>query len=134
MSDCFYHVFVLVLLTVRSNVANASDTERITLTRPSMVYEDDRTLVHRHVLTHIEQLKPTKIRIDGFHVSGDIGFGPFAWQITSPIKLEFYCIVIMKYANAGDFCKNNDCLINIHMLLVPLVHSIRFVVFSWFNI
>lgn len=55
--------------------------------RPSMVIEDDRTLIHRHVHARIEQMKPTKIRIDGFRIGEDAGFGPFAWQITSPIKL-----------------------------------------------
>ncbi|XP_076434966.1 uncharacterized protein LOC143274879 isoform X2 [Babylonia areolata] len=56
------------------------------LKRPSMIYEDDRYLVHRHVHARMELLKPTKIRIDGFRIGDDSGFGPFAWQITSPIK------------------------------------------------
>ncbi|KAK7483727.1 hypothetical protein BaRGS_00025048 [Batillaria attramentaria] len=54
--------------------------------RPAMIYDDDRTLVHRHVHARLELLKPTKIRIDGFRIGEDTGFGPFAWQITSPIK------------------------------------------------
>nr|KAG5697154.1 hypothetical protein BaRGS_015289 [Batillaria attramentaria] len=53
-----------------------------------MIYDDDRTLVHRHVHARLELLKPTKIRIDGFRIGEDTGFGPFAWQITSPIKQE----------------------------------------------
>ena len=56
------------------------------LRRPSMLYDDDRTLVHRYVHARMELLKPTKIRIDGFRIGEDSGFGPFAWQITSPIK------------------------------------------------
>jgi hypothetical protein len=56
------------------------------LARPSMLYEDDRTMVHRHVHARLELLKPHRIRIDGFRLGEDSGFGPFAWQITSPIK------------------------------------------------
>ncbi|PVD32773.1 hypothetical protein C0Q70_08219 [Pomacea canaliculata] len=85
--------------------------------RPSMVIEDDRTLIHRHVHARIEQMKPTKIRIDGFRIGEDAGFGPFAWQITSPIKSNLQRRIAQFHPQAQLFD------IVYHVLLLGLMDS-----------
>ena len=48
--------------------------------------EDDYHYIHRHVHQRLQHHRPRRAKIDGFRFGEDPGSGPFAWQITSPIK------------------------------------------------
>ena len=47
----------------------------------------DLTRIQQHVYDRMEHIKPQKVRIDGFRIGDESSYGPFAWQITTPIKL-----------------------------------------------
>ncbi|XP_069135817.1 uncharacterized protein [Argopecten irradians] len=48
--------------------------------------EKDVSTVRRHVHDRFSHLKPQKIRIDGFKLGDETTYGPYAWQITAPLK------------------------------------------------
>ncbi|XP_021373136.1 uncharacterized protein LOC110463111 isoform X2 [Mizuhopecten yessoensis] len=48
--------------------------------------EQDVRTVRRHIHDRLSQLNPQKIRIDGFKLGDETTYGPFAWQITAPLK------------------------------------------------
>ncbi|CAG5123721.1 unnamed protein product, partial [Candidula unifasciata] len=54
--------------------------------KSSSVPEEDYLYIHRHVHQRLQKHNPRKARIDGFQLSDDPGSGPFAWQITGPIR------------------------------------------------
>lgn len=47
---------------------------------------NDLTKIQQHVYDRMEHIKPQKVRIDGFRIGDETTYGPFAWQITTPIK------------------------------------------------
>lgn len=46
----------------------------------------DLTRIKQHVYDRMDHIKPQKVRIDGFRIGDESSYGPFAWQITTPIK------------------------------------------------
>ncbi|XP_041348903.1 uncharacterized protein LOC121368301 [Gigantopelta aegis] len=54
--------------------------------RRNSTLESDRHSIHIHVHGRLEHFRPRKIRIDGFKLGNDPGYGPFAWQIVTPFK------------------------------------------------
>jgi hypothetical protein len=50
----------------------------------------DLTRIQQHVYDRMEHIKPQKVRIDGFRIGDETTYGPFAWQITTPIKYIIY--------------------------------------------
>lgn len=42
--------------------------------------------VKRHVYNRGSHVMPRKVRIDGFRIGDENSYGPYAWQITTPIK------------------------------------------------
>lgn len=52
----------------------------------SVSQDNDLTKIQQHVYDRMEHIKPQKVRIDGFRIGDETTYGPFAWQITTPIK------------------------------------------------
>ena len=54
--------------------------------RFSTSQEKNVNKVQKHVHNRLEHIKPRKVKIDGFRLGDEIHTGPYAWQITTPIK------------------------------------------------
>ncbi|XP_048252459.1 uncharacterized protein LOC124151887 [Haliotis rufescens] len=76
--------------------------------------ETDRQSIHIHVHGRLEHFRPRKIRIDGFRLGEDPGFGPFAWQIVTPFKAQLQKN-ISRYHPHGELF---DSLYNIIILVL----------------
>ncbi|XP_046546586.1 uncharacterized protein LOC124256656 [Haliotis rubra] len=76
--------------------------------------ETDRQSIHIHVHGRLEHFRPRKIRIDGFRLGEDPGFGPFAWQIVTPFKAHLQKNV-SKFHPYGELF---DSLFNIIILVL----------------
>lgn len=46
----------------------------------------DVNQIKQHVHDRLQHVKPRKVKIDGFRFGDERSTGPFAWQITTPIK------------------------------------------------
>ncbi|KAJ8312010.1 hypothetical protein KUTeg_009383 [Tegillarca granosa] len=57
--------------------------------RLSAAQNQDMRTVRHHIYDRFQHVHPTKIMIDGFKIGDDTSYGPFAWQITTPIKSYF---------------------------------------------
>lgn len=54
--------------------------------RFSNAQEHNVNQVKQHVHDRLEHVRPRKVKIDGFRFGDERSTGPFAWQITTPIK------------------------------------------------
>ncbi|XP_053375797.1 uncharacterized protein LOC123534926 isoform X2 [Mercenaria mercenaria] len=96
------------LTSRQSRAATAQSMNR----RFSVSQQQDAHQVQQHVHRRLEHVKPRKVKIDGFRFGDEKSTGPFAWQITTPIKSNYqkkiasywrdvelfeilYCIIIL---------------------------------------
>ncbi|XP_060578920.1 uncharacterized protein LOC132735904 isoform X2 [Ruditapes philippinarum] len=96
------------MTTRQSRAATAQSMNR----RFSVSQQRDAHQVQQHVHNRLEHVKPRKVKIDGFRFGDEKSTGPFAWQITTPVKSNYqkkianywrdvelfeilYCIIIL---------------------------------------
>jgi len=48
--------------------------------------QQDVNNVQQHVHNRLNHVNPRRVKIDGFRFGDEKSTGPFAWQITTPIK------------------------------------------------
>ncbi|KAL3858247.1 hypothetical protein ACJMK2_012844, partial [Sinanodonta woodiana] len=77
--------------------------------------EEELSSVQRHVHTRLEKIKPRKVRIDGFRFGDDEHSGPYAWQITSPIKSNLQR-KIASYRTEVELFDIVQCMITLALL------------------
>ncbi|XP_061197779.1 uncharacterized protein LOC133205901 isoform X2 [Saccostrea echinata] len=56
---------------------------------PTRAQDQDIRTIKRHVYDRTTHIMPRKVRIDGFRIGDENSYGPYAWQITTPIKSHF---------------------------------------------
>lgn len=70
------------ITTRQSRAATAQSVNR----RFSVSQQHDADQVRQHVHQRLGYVKPRKVKIDGFRFGDERSTGPFAWQITTPVK------------------------------------------------
>jgi hypothetical protein len=86
------------MTTRQSRAATAQSMNR----RFSVSQQRDAHQVQQHVHNRLEHVKPRKVKIDGFRFGDEKSTGPFAWQITTPVKYVlngYYFIFISSLLN-----------------------------------
>ena len=100
--------------------------------RFSVSQEKSVNRLQKHVHGRLEHIKPRRVKIDGFKYGDETNTGPYAWQVTSPIKAVYqrkiagywkeaelfdivYCVLILVLIDRESF--DEDILIEIYRLL-----------------
>lgn len=122
-----------------NNLSHAA-TAHSTNFRLSTTQEHNVNNVQQHVHDRLKHVKPRRVRIDGFRFGDKNSTGPFAWQITTPIKANYqrkiaghwqnvelfeiiYSIIILVLMDRNAF--DDDILVECYRLLHATAGSVH---------
>nr|XP_022340995.1 uncharacterized protein LOC111135328 isoform X2 [Crassostrea virginica] len=83
--------------------------------QPTSAQDQGIRNVKRHVYDRGSHIMPRKVRIDGFRIGDENSYGPYAWQITTPIKSHFQKRIAGHHMHA-ELCDAVYCTIILLLL------------------
>lgn len=83
--------------------------------QPTSAQDQGIRNIKRHMYDRTTHIMPRKVRIDGFRIGDENSYGPYAWQITTPIKSHFQKRIAGHHMHA-ELCDAVYCAIILLLL------------------